>query len=122
MSLFSAPVCPLCKLYGDLSPFISHPDFGCLRNAYRPTRAASVASLNEMVCFVVFVCGFVCLSVCLSTRQLLNRLRFYHEISMAARHITWTKEFKLMLYILTLRRHSIKFHIKALSVNSRHII
>ena len=36
--------------------------------------------------------------------------------------ITWTKEFKLMLYILTLRRHSIKFHIKALSVNLRHII
>ena len=36
--------------------------------------------------------------------------------------ITWTKEFKLMLYILTLRRHSIKFHIKTLSVNLRHII
>jgi len=36
--------------------------------------------------------------------------------------ITWTKEFKLMLYTLTLRRHSIKSHINALSVNLRHII
>ena len=45
-----------------------------------------------------------------------NISHYNRHFQKKTRHITWTKEFKLMLYTLTLRRHSIKSHIKALWV------